>query len=97
MLLALDAVQLATRSVPGLLNESSTPPSNVFHDNAASTLTSCLSTASFFTDLHHGGFCLGGSSKDGTTLFVSVISVSNGLSYGHTRSKNGCSREYQFV
>ena len=26
----------ATRSVPSLLNESSTPPSNVFHDNAAS-------------------------------------------------------------
>jgi hypothetical protein len=24
-----------------------------------STLTSYLSTASFFADLHHGGFCLG--------------------------------------
>jgi hypothetical protein len=25
-----------------------------------SMLSSCLSTASFFADLHHGGFCLGG-------------------------------------
>jgi len=49
-----------TRSVPSLLNESSTPPSNVPRQRHVSALTSCLSTASFFADLHQAGFVSGG-------------------------------------
>jgi hypothetical protein len=48
-----------TRSVPSLLNESSTPPSNVPRQRRVSALTSCLSTASFFADLHQAGFVSG--------------------------------------
>ena len=46
----------------------SKPPERIQHTSLqrvprqrrVSTLTSCLSTASFFADLHHGGVCLGG-------------------------------------
>jgi hypothetical protein len=55
----------ATRSVPSLLSKRIQPTSlqRVPRQRRVSTLTSCLSTASFFADLHHGGFCLGGKGE----------------------------------
>jgi hypothetical protein len=49
--------------VPSLLSQRIQHTSLQRQCHVVSTLTSCLSTVSFSADLHHGGFCLGGSGE----------------------------------
>src|ERR1700722_20391894 len=74
----------ATRSVPSLLNESTTPPSNVPRQRRVSTLTSYLSTASFVLvagcvendgNLLWGRHCQGQVRQNGSNRCVDEICV----------------------